>query len=506
MSAVSNADTGSAANAECQCASIRPGINTRPPPSISQPRSPSAKWSGWLEIASITPLRTSTSDGSETDSDVPSNTRTFRINVADAASPLSDMGSSSRRRRFVRRQRRPAARLRHIRGEGAAVVAPVAGRQTEMVRAPRVSRSTPMTRRGVIRCSLAAVLFGISAPAASRLAGDIGAFSLAGLLYLGAAIAVVPVVGRVRPTRRAVVARRTPARHRRRGGRCGRPGAAGRRPAAMPRGHRVVAAEPRAGVHDGARRVPVPRVHRPTGRRRHRAGRDRRASCWGGRADADAPVGRAADRRGMPVLGRRQLRDRRPRRAGARPHHVRQGCHRRGANLTIGLALDGAPAGWPILGALVVGGFGYGMSITLWVAGARDLGAARGQLVFATAPFVGAVVAWTVFADPVATREVVSLLIAAVGVSFVLRSDHLHDAHHDADRARSRTRARRRAPRPQSPRRRTGRHQHLHRHEHSCTPIPTCPTSTTATTTPRLTRRRWSGGRRSSEAFGRLAT
>jgi hypothetical protein len=116
-----------------------------------------------------------------------------------------------------------------------------------------------------------------------------------------------------------------------------------------------------------------------------------------------------------------------------------------------------------ILGALVVGGFGYGMSITLWVAGARDLGAARGQLVFATAPFVGAIVAWTVFADPVATQEVVSMVIAAVGVSFVLHSDHqhehrheavehdhehVHDAHHDHDHP-------------------TGelvRHQHSHRH------------------------------------------
>lgn len=101
------------------------------------------------------------------------------------------------------------------------------------------------------------------------------------------------------------------------------------------------------------------------------------------------------------------------------------------ANLAIGLALDGAPAGWPIVWALVVGAFGYGISITLWVAGARDLGAARGQLVFATAPFVGAAVAWTVFADAVSTREVVSLVIAMAGVSFVLRSDHQHDHRHD---------------------------------------------------------------------------
>jgi drug/metabolite transporter (DMT)-like permease len=103
-----------------------------------------------------------------------------------------------------------------------------------------------------------------------------------------------------------------------------------------------------------------------------------------------------------------------------------------GANLSIGLAIGGAPAGWPIVGALLVGAFGYGISITLWVAGARDLGAARGQLVFATAPFVGAIVAWTVFADPMRGREVVSLVVAAVGVSFVLHSDHLHEHHHQA--------------------------------------------------------------------------
>jgi drug/metabolite transporter (DMT)-like permease len=52
-------------------------------------------------------------------------------------------------------------------------------------------------RRAVLRCLLAAVLFGASAPAASKLAGEINAFTLAGLLYLGAGLAVLPVaVGR----------------------------------------------------------------------------------------------------------------------------------------------------------------------------------------------------------------------------------------------------------------------------------------------------------------------
>lgn len=102
-----------------------------------------------------------------------------------------------------------------------------------------------------------------------------------------------------------------------------------------------------------------------------------------------------------------------------------------GANLAIGLALGGAPSGWRILASLLVGAFGYGLSITLWVAGARDLGAARAQLVFATAPFVGAFIAWSVFTDPITGREVISLAIAAIGVSFVLRSDHLHEHTHD---------------------------------------------------------------------------
>ena len=102
-----------------------------------------------------------------------------------------------------------------------------------------------------------------------------------------------------------------------------------------------------------------------------------------------------------------------------------------GANLLIGLIAYGAPPASAACWALVVGAFGYGVSITLWVAGARELGAARGQLVFATAPFVGALVAWTVLGEDVAARQIVSLLIAAVGVSFVLGSDHLHTHRHD---------------------------------------------------------------------------
>jgi hypothetical protein len=74
---------------------------------------------------------------------------------------------------------------------------------------------------------------------------------------------------------------------------------------------------------------------------------------------------------------------------------------------------------------------GYGASITLWVAGARQLGAARGQLVFATAPFLGVAVAWFVLGDGIRSTEVVGLALAIVGVAFVVRSDHEHDHRHE---------------------------------------------------------------------------
>ncbi|MGF1599162.1 MAG: EamA family transporter [Acidimicrobiales bacterium] len=61
------------------------------------------------------------------------------------------------------------------------------------------------------------------------------------------------------------------------------------------------------------------------------------------------------------------------------------------ANLVLGLiTADTASTvrASDVIGALAIGAAGYGASIVLWVKGARDLGAARGQLVFATAPFL----------------------------------------------------------------------------------------------------------------------
>ena len=118
------------------------------------------------------------------------------------------------------------------------------------------------------------------------------------------------------------------------------------------------------------------------------------------------------------------------------PQHVTflKGLVAGSVNLALGLAITGAGdvRGWSVFAALAIGAFGYGMSITLWVRGAQQLGAARGQVIFATAPFIGAVLAWVVLGDAIDAVQVVSMLIAAAGVALSLRSDHLHEHHHHA--------------------------------------------------------------------------
>lgn len=137
------------------------------------------------------------------------------------------------------------------------------------------------------------------------------------------------------------------------------------------------------------------------------------------------------------------------------------------ANVVLGAVAAGVAgiSGRDVAAALVIGALGYGLSITLWVKGARDLGAARGQVIFATAPFVGAVIAWTVLGEPIAGEQMLALVLAAVGVGLSIDTGHSHvhahevlehehehshdDGHHDHVHTTAVL----------------GRHTHRHRHE-----------------------------------------
>jgi drug/metabolite transporter (DMT)-like permease len=282
-----------------------------------------------------------------------------------------------------------------------------------------------------VRCGLAAVLFGISAPLASRLAGDLGAFTLAGLLYVGAAIAVLPVVGRDVPDR-GTLRRAAP----RLAVAVVVGGAVG--PVLLAAGLGYVSAATASlllNLELAFTTIVAGFVFHEHIGRRVAAGSGLVVVAgavlawsgpaelrWGGLLIAGACLCWAVDNCVTAALDE------------LAPAHITlaKGVVAGGANLLIGLAADGPPPLGPALGALVVGAFGYGISITLWVAGARELGAARGQLVFATAPFVGAMLAWTLLGETATTRELAAVGLAATGVLFVLGSDHEHVHRHEA--------------------------------------------------------------------------
>lgn len=295
-------------------------------------------------------------------------------------------------------------------------------------------RSTKLTaaQRGMVRCAAAAGLFGATTPLASRLAHHTSAPMLAGLLYVGAALAVAPIAVR-RSVETAAVRRGI--------GRLGLAVVAGglvgpllltaglvRTPAATASlllNLELVATVLLAAVlfreHLGARVVQgtlavlsagvllvwtdVPDL---------RVGAlfiVGACACWG----LDNCVTADLDE--------------------IRPEHITlaKGVIAGTTNVVLGLALGGSiPSASVIAAALLVGALGYGASITLWVAGARDIGAARGQLVFSAAPFVGVLVAWLALGDAVRAAEAVAMVIAVFGVSRVLGSQHDHPHRHEA--------------------------------------------------------------------------
>lgn len=99
-------------------------------------------------------------------------------------------------------------------------------------------------------------------------------------------------------------------------------------------------------------------------------------------------------------------------------------------NLAIGLALDGPPPA-DALGVLVVGALSYGLSIPAWITGARLLGAARGQVIFALAPFVGLALAVPVNGEAIAAATALAAACALLGVLVMSTGAHDHEHAHD---------------------------------------------------------------------------
>lgn len=280
---------------------------------------------------------------------------------------------------------------------------------------------------------MAAVLFGATAPAASELAGSVPTFTLAGLLYLGAAAAVLPAVVRRPPSRDALVWEWKAALVAVVAG-----GAVG--PVLLVAGlARTDAATASILLNT---ELPATVIFAAFVFREHLG----RRLLWSATLITVAGAlltwepGGAVDMGAVLIIAACACwgldNGVTARIEHLAPEHVvaLKGIVAGGANLAIGLLL----AGWgattgtaDVIAALAIGAAGYGVSITLWVKGARDLGAARGQVIFATAPFIGAAIAWTALGEEIVTLQIAAVVLAAIGVTVSLESGHHHDHRHE---------------------------------------------------------------------------
>jgi drug/metabolite transporter (DMT)-like permease len=85
-----------------------------------------------------------------------------------------------------------------------------------------------------------------------------------------------------------------------------------------------------------------------------------------------------------------------------------------------------------LLGALVLGAFAYGLSIVLATHALRLLGAAREAALFATGPFVGALLSIPLLGDRPRLTDAASGLLMAAGVALLLTERHVHVHTHEA--------------------------------------------------------------------------
>jgi len=102
-------------------------------------------------------------------------------------------------------------------------------------------------------------------------------------------------------------------------------------------------------------------------------------------------------------------------------------------NLSIALA-SGAPL--PALqvaaAASVLGLLGIGVSLVMFILALRHLGTARTGAYYSLAPFIGAVLAITLLAEPLTMRLVAAAVLMGVGLWLHLSERHEHDHRHEA--------------------------------------------------------------------------
>jgi hypothetical protein len=85
-----------------------------------------------------------------------------------------------------------------------------------------------------------------------------------------------------------------------------------------------------------------------------------------------------------------------------------------------------------VAAGLAVGGLGYGASLVLYIRSARELGAARSQMYFAAAPFIGALLSWGALGDRLWPAQLLALGALGAGLGLLFTEQHRHGHQHTA--------------------------------------------------------------------------
>jgi hypothetical protein len=101
-------------------------------------------------------------------------------------------------------------------------------------------------------------------------------------------------------------------------------------------------------------------------------------------------------------------------------------------NIAIALLLGDALPPMRVVGAAaIIGFFGYGVSLVLFMLALRHLGTARTGAYFAVAPFFGAVLALTLQGEAVTLQLALAGALMALGVWLHLSERHAHRHTHE---------------------------------------------------------------------------
>jgi len=100
-------------------------------------------------------------------------------------------------------------------------------------------------------------------------------------------------------------------------------------------------------------------------------------------------------------------------------------------NLAIGTSIADTPVVFnTILAALIVGGFSYGLSIVLYVTSTQNIGATRGQILFSTAPLWGVILSYIFFRNSFHWTHLISILFLILAVVVINMTSHKHLHQH----------------------------------------------------------------------------